>query len=110
MSEITPEHMGVAAGVLAALVSIVALWDKLRVWHWLQVAWRGTFGRTHAKLSSQLDDVNLFGIAIFWPLKKIPIYLAVKLSEAAHKSKLVPFVFIVTVFFLIPGLIIFLMR
>jgi sodium-dependent phosphate cotransporter len=53
---------------------------------------------------------NLFGIAIFWPLKKIPIYLAVKLSEAAQKSKLVPFAFIVIVFFLIPGLIIFLMR
>jgi len=53
---------------------------------------------------------NLFGIAIFWPLKRIPIYLAVRLSEAAQKSKLVPFVFIVTVFFLIPGLIIFLMR
>jgi len=53
---------------------------------------------------------NIFGIAIFWPLKKIPIYLAVQLSEAAQKSKLVPFAFIVIVFFLIPGLIIFFMR
>ena len=53
---------------------------------------------------------NLFGIAIFWPLKRIPLFLAVRLSDATQRSKLIPLVFIAVTFFIIPGIIIFLMR
>jgi sodium-dependent phosphate cotransporter len=52
---------------------------------------------------------NVFGIVIFWPLRKIPIFLAVSLSKATQKSKLVPIVFIAVVFFIIPGIVIYLM-
>lgn len=51
---------------------------------------------------------NIYGIGIFWPLKKIPIWLAVKLSDLTSKSRLVPIAYIAVVFFIIPGLIIYL--
>ena len=50
---------------------------------------------------------NIYGIAIFWPLKRIPIWLAVKLSDLTAKSRLVPFAYIAVVFFIIPGLIVY---
>jgi sodium-dependent phosphate cotransporter len=53
---------------------------------------------------------NIFGIFIFWPLKAIPIWLARTLSEFTQKSRLVPIGYIVVVFFLIPGIIIYLYR
>ncbi|MFH1687809.1 MAG: Na/Pi symporter [bacterium] len=53
---------------------------------------------------------NIYGIAIFWPLKRIPIWLAVKLSDLTMKSKLVPIAYILVVFFAIPGLILYLME
>lgn len=53
---------------------------------------------------------NLYGTAIFWPLKKIPIALSEKLSELTLKSKLVPFAFIGFVFFVLPGILLFIMR
>ncbi|HKK20274.1 MAG TPA: Na/Pi symporter [candidate division Zixibacteria bacterium] len=53
---------------------------------------------------------NVFGIFIFWPLKVIPIWLARTLSEFTQKSRLVPIAYIVVVFFLIPGIIIYLYR
>ncbi len=53
---------------------------------------------------------NLYGTALFWPLKKIPIALSEKLSELTLKSKLVPFAFIGLVFFVIPGIILMIMR
>ena len=53
---------------------------------------------------------NVYGIAIFWPLKKIPIVLAVKLSELTQRSRLIPIAYIVTAFFVLPGLILLFMR
>jgi len=52
---------------------------------------------------------NIYGIAIFWPLKRIPIYLATKLSDMTQKSKLIPILYIIIVFFTIPGLLIYLL-
>ena len=52
---------------------------------------------------------NIYGIAIFWPLKKIPIFLAKKFSTLTQKSKLAPIIYILVAFFLIPGLIIYFM-
>ena len=52
---------------------------------------------------------NTYGIAIFWPLKRIPIFMADKLGEWTQKSRAVPIIYIVVVFFLVPGIIIYLM-
>ena len=48
---------------------------------------------------------NVFGIAIFWPLKSVPIFLATKLGNLTAKSKLVPIAYILVVFFIIPGIV-----
>ena len=50
---------------------------------------------------------NVYGIAIFWPLKRIPIWLSRKMAELTQKSKLVPILYIIVVFFILPGLILF---
>lgn len=49
---------------------------------------------------------NILGIAVFYPLRIIPITGATYLSTLATRSKIWPFVFIISVFFLIPFLII----
>ena len=53
---------------------------------------------------------NVCGIAIIWPIRKLPIYLASTLGEFAMRSKLIPLVYIATVFFLIPLALIYLVR
>lgn len=53
---------------------------------------------------------NAYGIAIFWPLKKIPISIARLFSRMILKSKLLPIIYIIIAFFLIPGLIIYFLR
>ncbi len=53
---------------------------------------------------------NIYGMAIWWPLKAIPISLSVKLANVTQKSKLYPILYIVVVFFVIPGLVLLLMR
>ncbi|MCK4371797.1 MAG: Na/Pi symporter [candidate division Zixibacteria bacterium] len=53
---------------------------------------------------------NVYGIAIFWPLKSVPIFLATQLGKLTAKSKLVPIAYIFVVFFVIPGLIIYFME
>lgn len=50
---------------------------------------------------------NVYGIMIFWPLKRIPIYLAETLATWTQRSKLVPILYILIVFFIIPGSIIY---
>ncbi len=53
---------------------------------------------------------NLCGTAIFLPLKALPIFLAEKLTEYALRSKLIPFLYLGIVFFLIPLLLIILVK
>jgi sodium-dependent phosphate cotransporter len=53
---------------------------------------------------------NLSGIILFFippPLRKIPVFLSRKLSEAAGRRRYLAAIFILTVFFAIPGLMIF---
>lgn len=50
---------------------------------------------------------NIYGIAIFWPAKKIPIWLSNKMAEFTQKSKLIPILYILVVFFIIPGAILY---
>lgn len=53
---------------------------------------------------------NVFGMIIFLPLKMIPIFFAEKLAEYSLRSKLIPIGYIITVFFLIPLLLIYLLE
>jgi solute carrier family 34 (sodium-dependent phosphate cotransporter) len=50
---------------------------------------------------------NIYGIGIFWPAKKIPIWLSKKMANLTQKSKLIPILYIIVVFFIIPGAILF---
>ncbi|MDI6803679.1 MAG: Na/Pi symporter [Bacteroidota bacterium] len=50
---------------------------------------------------------NVFGMVIFWPLKMIPIFFAEKLAKYSLRSKLIPIGYIISVFFLIPLLLIY---
>jgi len=50
---------------------------------------------------------NSYGIAIFWPLKRIPIWMATKLSEVTQRTKMIPLLYIVVVFYIIPLTILF---
>jgi len=52
---------------------------------------------------------NTYGILIFWPLKKIPIWLATKLAEITQRRRIIPLLYIAVVFFIIPAAILFLL-
>ena len=52
---------------------------------------------------------NVFGIAIIWPLRQFPIYCANRMADLAARSRLVPFVYVITLFFVIPLTLIYLM-
>lgn len=51
---------------------------------------------------------NVFGIAIFWPLKRIPIWMAETLGKLATISRLYPILYVLFAFFIIPGVVIYL--
>jgi len=53
---------------------------------------------------------NISGILIWWPLSRFPRYLANTLAEFAIKNKIYPFIYVVTVFFIIPLIIILFFR
>lgn len=53
---------------------------------------------------------NIIGITIFLPLAKIPITIAQKTAELTAKSKFYPIAFIVLTFFIIPIVLIYLLR
>jgi sodium-dependent phosphate cotransporter len=56
---------------------------------------------------------NLTGIIIFYPLKtlrKIPLMLAQKMGDIAYRKPHYAFMYVLTVFFAIPALLIFISR
>jgi len=53
---------------------------------------------------------NTYGILIFWPLKRIPIFMAVSMAKLTQKSRLIPLAYILLIFFIVPALVIFLAR
>jgi sodium-dependent phosphate cotransporter len=53
---------------------------------------------------------NVSGIIVWWPLKTVPISLAEKFSGIAIKKKIIPILYIIVVFFLIPILFITISR
>ncbi len=53
---------------------------------------------------------NLSGIAVWWPLRFVPVSLAEKFSEIAIKKRIIPILYILVVFFLIPIMFIIIAR
>jgi sodium-dependent phosphate cotransporter len=53
---------------------------------------------------------NISGILIWWPFSRLPLYLANTLAEFSIKNKLYPFAYVVTVFFIIPLVVILIFR
>ncbi len=53
---------------------------------------------------------NVFGIAIVWPLKFIPIRIAEFVAGIATRNRLLPILFIILFFYVIPLMIVILMR
>ena len=53
---------------------------------------------------------NVSGIVVWWPFKFVPISLAGKFSEIAIRKKIIPILYIIIVFFLIPILFISISR
>jgi len=53
---------------------------------------------------------NVYGISIFWPLKRLPIWMAETLTKFAMKSKLIPIAYIAVTFFVIPGILFWIME
>lgn len=53
---------------------------------------------------------NVSGTALFLPLKKIPITMAEKFAEYSIRNKIVPVLYIVVIFFIIPLIFIFLFK
>jgi sodium-dependent phosphate cotransporter len=51
---------------------------------------------------------NIFGILIFYPLRFIPIGLARELGRRTAENRLFPILYIILVFFYIPGVCIYL--
>ncbi|MBN2321637.1 MAG: Na/Pi symporter [Acidobacteria bacterium] len=50
---------------------------------------------------------NISGMAIWWPLKKVPLFFAESFAERAAKNKLLPIIFVLVTFFVIPLIVIF---
>jgi len=70
---------------------------------------------THAPLAVAFGHLafNIFGISLIWPIEKIrniPIQLAEWFAELAIKNRLIPIVYVLVVFFLIPLSLIFIVR
>lgn len=70
---------------------------------------------THAPLAVAFSHLlfNIFGILIIWfipPIRQIPLRLSRGLASLAVKNRIVPFVYILSVFFLLPLTLIFLVR
>ncbi len=70
---------------------------------------------THAPLAVAFGHLafNIFGISLIWPIEKvrnIPIQLAEWFAELAIVNRIIPIVYILVVFFLIPLSLIFIVR
>lgn len=53
---------------------------------------------------------NIFGIAVWYPFKRVPISMAEKFANMATGNRVFPIAYILIAFFVIPGLLIFVLR
>jgi len=70
---------------------------------------------THAPLAVAFGHLafNIFGIALIWPIDKIrniPIHMAEWFADLAVRNRIIPILYILVVFFLIPLSLIFIVR
>jgi sodium-dependent phosphate cotransporter len=50
---------------------------------------------------------NISGIVVWWPFKKLPITIAEKFADYATRNKVVPVVYVLSIFFILPLIIIY---
>lgn len=50
---------------------------------------------------------NISGIVIWWPLQKVPVYLAEKFADIATKHRAYPIMYVLVLFFIIPLIVVF---
>ena len=53
---------------------------------------------------------NISGIVFWWPFSKVPIFLANTLAEYSIKNKVYPFIYVLTMFFIVPLVVILIFR
>ena len=53
---------------------------------------------------------NVFGIAIWYPFKRVPISMAEGFANMTTGNKILPIAYIIVAFFVIPGILIFVLR
>ncbi len=53
---------------------------------------------------------NVFGIAVWYPFKRVPISMAESFANMATKNRFFPIAYILVAFFVIPGVLIFVLR
>jgi sodium-dependent phosphate cotransporter len=53
---------------------------------------------------------NITGMALIWPVRRLPIALSSLLAEYTLRSRLVPILYILVTFFVIPLALIYLVR
>lgn len=53
---------------------------------------------------------NIFGIILIWPFRIVPIKMAELIANYAVKNKIIPFVYILTFFFAVPLIVIFIFK
>jgi sodium-dependent phosphate cotransporter len=53
---------------------------------------------------------NVLGIGVWYPLRRVPLWLASRFASLAVRSRVVPVVYVVTVYLLIPLVLIAIMR
>lgn len=53
---------------------------------------------------------NIYGTSIFWPLKRIPIFLAETMAELTEKSRSIAFVYVLVTFFVVPAVLIYILK
>ncbi|MFB0564343.1 MAG: Na/Pi symporter [Candidatus Aminicenantaceae bacterium] len=53
---------------------------------------------------------NISGMIVWWPLKFIPIFLANKFAQFSTRNKIIPLIYIIIVFFVIPILLIYVLK
>jgi sodium-dependent phosphate cotransporter len=54
--------------------------------------------------------LNLFGVVLVWPIRRVPVTMAEVLAEWSLKSRLVPLLHVGMTFFLLPLVLIYLTR
>lgn len=102
--QVFPYTMGANIGttITALLASLAAM------------AAAGEDGRVAAALGLQLAFhhvlFNVLGVALLWPVRNFPIWIAEQFARLAQWNRLVPLVYIIVVFYLMPAGIVWLGR